>query len=111
MVLAAVLGQAVYRLDGCIRGPSTADAYADISQTFKCFGRRMVFENHDLLSRVAATPAARFAAKLRTRRMREVRQDLPVGTGHCESFEGGEDLEHILSRVLGPFHHFAGRSM
>jgi hypothetical protein len=52
MILAAVLRQAQYRLEGLYPRPLDLRCIcgADISQTFKCFSRRMVFENHDLLS-------------------------------------------------------------
>jgi hypothetical protein len=31
--------------------------------------------------------------------------------GVIESFEGGEDIEHLFSRVRGPFHHSVGGRM
>lgn len=79
MVLAAVLGQALYRLEGCIRGPLTADAYA--SGHFTNVKRSNVLADGWFLKtttschRAAAASAVRFAAKLRTRRVREVRRD------------------------------------
>ena len=113
MVLAAVLGQALYRLKGLYPWP--LDRRCVCERTFHKRSNASAcgwfLKTTTSCHRVAAASAVRFAAKLRTRRVREVRQGLPGGTGLVESFEGGGDLEPILSRVLGPFHHSAGRSM
>ena len=111
--LAAVLGQAVYRSEGLHPWPLDRRCIcgADISQTFKCCGRRLDFDNHELLSsrRNIGCPACgrTFVHAACGKCSRTYTWEL----GIVESFEGGEDLEHLFSRVRGPFHHSAGGRM